>query len=95
LILDCNQLTTIYSDSFGNIRNLKKFHLSNNKINSIDEEFIENTSIERLEMRGNICSNKNFPYTNKTELKEEFRVCYNNYRPREGSAVSMTKNQQF
>ena len=76
-----NQLTTIHSDSFGNLRNLAEIYLKNNKINASDEKLINNTAVIRLDMRGNVCSNKDIKERNK--IKGKLSNCFSNYQSRE------------
>ena len=75
-----NQLTTIHSDSFGIHRYLKEINLSGNKINAIDEKFIDNTAVNRLEMRENICSQEKIE--GRDEMKRKLDECFKNYKPR-------------
>jgi len=84
LYLEGNQLTTIYSDSFQIHRNLKLIDLTNNRINAIDEKFIDNVEVEWIDMRGNICNNEEI--RERYYIDEKLRNCFNNYQSRQGSS---------
>ena len=88
LHLDDNQLTTIHSDSFGIHRNLQDIDFENNKINAIDEQFIDNTAVGGvlIGMEGNICTNEVIDARNI--MKEKLNNCFKNYQPR-GESTDM------
>lgn len=76
-----NNLTVIHGDSFGVNQKLEQLYVEHNKINAIDEKFIDNTGIRKLEMTGNVCSQRDI--CNRSDMKEAFQGCFNNYRPRD------------
>lgn len=78
-----NKLTTIHADSFDVNKKLKRINLSFNQIDSIDEELINITAIETLEMRRNVCINEDI--VNRQEMMEKLQKCFNNYKPRENN----------
>ncbi|XP_070501523.1 uncharacterized protein [Chironomus tepperi] len=72
-----NKLTTIDAASFGVHKNLVEISLRNNKINQIDEKFIDNTAVNRIFMKDNICSNEEL--TGITNIKAGLKTCFENY----------------
>jgi len=87
LELDSNKLTIIHSDSFGIHNFLTEVFLENNKINAIDEKFIDNTAVSTLNMINNICSHLRTGI--KTEIKSNLKNCFANYQPRPVGSSSL------
>lgn len=79
--IDNNNLRTIHGDSFGSDGELKYLSVKNNKIESIDEKLFDKTQISELNMEGNICSQN--VVAAQHEMKNAFRGCFNNYKPRQ------------
>ncbi|CAG9801209.1 unnamed protein product [Chironomus riparius] len=85
LYLYNNNLTVLHSDSFGIHRQFSDVTLHSNKFVAIDEKWFDNTNIENITMidvENNICVNKIF-FNEGEDLREEFKTCFENYRPRE------------
>ncbi|KAL7043529.1 hypothetical protein ACKWTF_001559 [Chironomus riparius] len=77
-----NSLTTIRADSFGFLPNLVFADVTFNAINAIDENFINNTDISRIDMRGNFCANKDIfdPSISRDIMRADLRECFNNFQ---------------
>lgn len=80
LSLGQNKLTAITSDSFGVHKNLASILLFFNKISSIDENFIDNTALSAIDMRGNVCTKEDIKGT-KNSIKSKLQNCFANYNP--------------
>jgi len=80
LFLQNNKLTTINSNSFGIHNKLTEVYLQDNKINAIDEKFIDNSNIVTLKMAKNICIQINT--RKRSEIKSNLKRCLDNYQPR-------------
>ncbi|XP_070493065.1 uncharacterized protein [Chironomus tepperi] len=93
LNLGGNQISSVPAAPFGVVlKNLVEIYLDNNKINQIDEKFIDNTAVDTINMRGNICSNAElFEFK---EIKVALRTCFENYKTTEKQHVEVTRTQQ-
>jgi hypothetical protein len=78
LSLANNGLTTIKSESFGALPNLATIDLQHNKINEIDEQFINNSGVETLNANGNVCVDKDIE--GRKYIIYELSVCFQNYQ---------------
>ncbi|XP_070501502.1 uncharacterized protein [Chironomus tepperi] len=92
LDLDSNNLTMIDAGSFGSRKNLVSIDLRNNKINQIDEKFIDNTAVNRIDMRNNICSNE--VLNGITNIKAGLKPCFENYKATKTQHVDITRTHQ-
>ncbi|KAL7012749.1 hypothetical protein ACKWTF_015019 [Chironomus riparius] len=81
LDLSFNQLTVIHSDSFGHLKSLKTILLEENNVNAIDEQLIDNTALNHLDMDSNKCISD--VIQEREELKGKLAQCFNNYQPRQ------------
>jgi hypothetical protein len=68
-------LTSINANSFGIHRKFDFIDFKNNKINSIDEKFIDNIGNCKINMVGNVCSQEEIDDDRKIKL----RKCLDNY----------------
>lgn len=76
-----NKFEIIHAYPFGVLPKLKSASLHSNKIYAIDEKFIDNTSINLIQMVGNICADKRIEdFPTRYVLKAELKVCFDNYR---------------
>jgi len=84
LLLSFNDLKTIHSDSFGVHRKLEEINFIHNKIDAIDEKFIDNIGVKRFKFNRNYCESVNFYDENgvKRALKKVLKPCFENYQPR-------------
>ncbi|XP_070505173.1 uncharacterized protein [Chironomus tepperi] len=94
-----NKLTVIDAASFGVHKNLKLIYLQNNKINKIDEKFIDNTAVNGIDIRGNMCSNEEL--RGIESIKAALKICFENYKATKPktqqlltSHVKVTRTQQ-
>lgn len=86
LKLKANFLTTIHSDAFGEPDELTTVDISFNKLNSIDEELIQNSRISSIDVQGNICSQEFLQ--SRTEIREKLNLCFSNYKRRSSDTKS-------
>lgn len=77
LMLQQNDLTVIHAESFPQEAKIDLVVLSKNKIDAIDEYFIDNCGISKLKMGGNICDRT--AVIGKKDLKKKLRKCFKNY----------------
>ncbi|XP_070501610.1 uncharacterized protein [Chironomus tepperi] len=77
LSLISNSLAIIDAASFGVHKNLVDIYLGSNRIDQIDEKFINNTAVNRMDMRNNICSNE---VLRGTKIKVGLKTCFENYK---------------
>ena len=77
-----NTLKVIHSDSFGVLPNLTNVFIGNNQINAIDERFVDNTGVELLDMRGNLCANFIIydSSSSKYQIRNALQTCFDNYK---------------
>ena len=75
-----NKLKIIHSDSFGNNLELAKIDLRANMIRAVDEKLIDYTGVNKIDMKGNVCSQEEI--NGRNELMEKLQRCFKNYRPR-------------
>ncbi|CAG9798479.1 unnamed protein product [Chironomus riparius] len=81
IYLDSNKLDVIHAFPFGVLPKLKTANLHSNKIYAIDEKFIDNTSINLINMPGNICADKRIEdLTTRYVLRRELKQCFDNYK---------------
>lgn len=80
--LEINQLAIIDSTSFGVHSNLIFANFANNRIDAIDEKFIDNTNLTGISMMNNICFNGFInDYTESREvIRRELRRCFENFK---------------
>jgi len=90
--LGLDQNTTIHSDSFDVHNQLTKVYLQDNKINAIDEKFIDNTAVTILNMTNNICSL--IDTGTRSQIKPNLKKCFDNYQPRTISIKTCGKGPQ-
>lgn len=91
LKLKANYLTAIHSDSFGNEHDeLATVDISLNKINSIDENFIQSSPISSLDVQGNVCSQEFLQH--RTEIREKLQQCFSNYQKRSSGRKCESKS---
>ncbi|XP_070501791.1 serine protease gd-like [Chironomus tepperi] len=83
-----NKLAIIDAASFGVLKNLVTVGLQSNKINQIDEKFIDNTAIKWMDMIDNICSNELLEGIES--IKVGLRTCFENYK----TTNEVTRTQQ-
>jgi len=83
LYLNNNQLKVIHSESFGNLSNLTEAYFYNNQIDAIDEAFINNTGITRMDVRNNTCANVNILDTtpSRDSMRAALAKCFENWAP--------------
>ncbi|CAH1734453.1 unnamed protein product [Chironomus riparius] len=81
LDLSFNQLTVIHSDSFGHLKSLKTILLEENNVNAIDEQLIDDTALNHLDMDSNKCISD--VIQERGELKGKLAQCFSNYQPRQ------------
>ena len=76
-----NKLKVIHGDSFGILPELKIVPLHNNQISAIDEGFVNNTGVVRIDIRNNLCVDKAiFDNTGPREaMRAELQQCFKNY----------------
>ncbi|CAH1735195.1 unnamed protein product [Chironomus riparius] len=83
LWINDNKIKTIHSDSFGMHNSLVMSGMSNNKIEAIDEKFIDNVAITNLFLFGNECIDDWIRSNDRSVFKMELKQCFENYQPRE------------
>ena len=81
IALDQNKFKVINSDWFGILPNLESIYLIMNQIYAIDEKLLNNTGVTNIDMRRNICADKNIldPSDSKEIMRLELRQCFENY----------------
>jgi len=72
-----NKLTIIHADSFPLGVHIDTVVFTKNKINAIDEYFIESCGISNLKMDSNICDKTNT--IKKKDMKKKLKKCFDNY----------------
>lgn len=79
--LSNNRLKIISSNSFGYHRQLLTVKFDLNKIDAIDEKFIDNIRVFEVDMTGNICADGFFSDWSGTHelIRRELRTCFDNY----------------
>ena len=77
LEVNSNYLSAIYSDSFGIHRTLTNVHLSFNKIEAIDPNFVANSPISVVLMEDNKCFNENV--TRRDLVEDDLEPCFINF----------------
>ncbi|XP_070504113.1 uncharacterized protein [Chironomus tepperi] len=85
LYLDSNKLSIIDAASFGIHKNLVEIYVGSNRINQIDEKFIDNTAVNQIDVKSNICSNEEL--TGITNIKAGLKTCFENYKTTENQHV--------
>lgn len=76
-----NYLKTIHADSFGFLPTLSRLDLFFNQINAIDENLIDNTGINLIDLTGNLCANRHVydPSATRALMRSELVQCIINY----------------
>lgn len=82
LWIDRNKLKVISSSSFSIHPKLTRFDAEYNQINAIDEKFIDNVAVTRLDMSGNVCANTVITdnSASRDSMRAALRVCFENYQ---------------
>ncbi|KAL7043521.1 hypothetical protein ACKWTF_001551 [Chironomus riparius] len=82
LSLHRNKLKVIHAYSFGTLPNLITIKFHGNELDALDEMFIDNTGVLNMDIRNNICADRNI--TDVTISRESMRAiletCFVNYR---------------
>ena len=80
--LDRNDLRIIHADSFGISPNLNEVSLDNNQIYAIDERFIDNTGVQRLNMQNNECRRFDIfdDSPSRELLRNQLQRCFESYK---------------
>ncbi|CAG9811665.1 unnamed protein product [Chironomus riparius] len=87
LWINDNKIKTIHSDSFGMHNNLVMSGMSNNKIEAIDEKFIDNVALTHMFLEGNICIKEGIKGSDRSVMKQKLKQCFENYQPRQDVGV--------
>ena len=76
-----NKFKVIHSGSFRGLSNLKTIDFDNNQIQAIDEEFIDHTGVERLDMINNFCVNQRIfdNSTTRMSMRLALQNCFKNF----------------
>ena len=81
IFLDNNKLKVIHSDPFRGLTNLREIYFYNNQIEAIDENFIDNTGVKRLNMNNNLCMNREIfdDSTSRVSMRLALQTCFKNF----------------
>jgi len=76
-----NKLKIVHADSFGLLPKLKTVQMYSNQIDAIDEKFINNTGINRFDVRYNLCLSKDISDTTASRgtMRADLKICFENY----------------
>ena len=76
-----NKLKIVHADSFGLLPKLIFVQMYSNQIDAIDERFINNTGINRFDVRYNLCVSKDISDTtaSRGSMRADLMVCFENY----------------
>jgi len=79
--LNENKFKVIQSDPFRGVANLKEIRIENNKIEAIDESFIDNTGVQRLQIGNNLCVSRNIfdNSTSRMSMRLALQTCFENF----------------
>jgi len=81
IYLHNNKLKVIHSDPFRGVSNLKQIRIENNQIEAIDEKFIDNTGVQSLDIRSNLCVNQNIfdNSTSRISMRLALQSCFKKF----------------
>lgn len=77
-----NLIRVIHSNSFGVLPSLGYIRLQHNRINAIDELFINNTGISFMQLQNNLCVNMviSDETLERLTMRENLRKCFENFQ---------------
>lgn len=90
LLIFRGRLTTIRSESFGLLPNLKTLWFGDNQINAIDEKFVNNTGVNELDLTGNVCFNDIIidRAESRQEMRQKLGLCFENFKKQSEQHIS-------